>query len=254
MATVDDVRGIGYNWGARQDPGLRVGFGVYGTLEETARIAPGLPSSRPGTQCGRSLCLGSGDVARTPEEQKEFRRQYMREYAASHREEIRVRMASYYAERRELWAERTAEQREQRAARRSERKEERAIYNAAYHAKHREERILYRREYRKEHPEIGRAYRGSHREERKAHDARRRTRQLGAEGTHTASDIRTSLSLQRGRCWWCGRPITKGFHSDHRIPLSRGGSNGPENLVLSCPRCNLSKGTKTPQEFAGRLL
>jgi 5-methylcytosine-specific restriction endonuclease McrA len=29
---------------------------------------------------------------------------------------------------------------------------------------------------------------------------------------------------------------------DHRIPRSRGGQNDPDNLVLSCERCNKSKG------------
>ncbi len=33
------------------------------------------------------------------------------------------------------------------------------------------------------------------------------------------------------------------------VPLSRGGTNGRENLCLSCPDCNLRKGTKTVNEF-----
>jgi 5-methylcytosine-specific restriction endonuclease McrA len=43
--------------------------------------------------------------------------------------------------------------------------------------------------------------------------------------------------------------LSKGYHVDHMTPLSRGGSNGPENLVCACRRCNLSKHNKTVPEF-----
>jgi len=35
------------------------------------------------------------------------------------------------------------------------------------------------------------------------------------------------------------------FHFDHIIPISAGGQNTEENIVLSCRHCNLSKGVKT---------
>jgi 5-methylcytosine-specific restriction endonuclease McrA len=41
------------------------------------------------------------------------------------------------------------------------------------------------------------------------------------------------------------------------IPLDRGGSNGPENIVIACPECNHSKHNKLPHEWngsGGRLL
>jgi 5-methylcytosine-specific restriction endonuclease McrA len=40
------------------------------------------------------------------------------------------------------------------------------------------------------------------------------------------------------------------------VPLSRGGSNGPENIVIACPTCNLAKKDKMPHEWpeGGRLL
>lgn len=36
---------------------------------------------------------------------------------------------------------------------------------------------------------------------------------------------------------------------EHQIPLSRGGSNWPSNLVPACDNCNKSKKDKTPAEF-----
>lgn len=36
---------------------------------------------------------------------------------------------------------------------------------------------------------------------------------------------------------------------DHRIPLSRGGTDDLSNLAMACQSCNASKGPKTPAEF-----
>lgn len=89
--------------------------------------------------------------------------------------------------------------------------------------------------------------------------AKRRALIANAEGTHTAADIRLQIAAQtdkknRLRCWWCGAIIKDGYHLDHRTALAKGGSNGADNLVISCPTCNTSKGAKSPQEFAGRLI
>jgi 5-methylcytosine-specific restriction endonuclease McrA len=45
-------------------------------------------------------------------------------------------------------------------------------------------------------------------------------------------------------CAICGDPVTAGQASvDHRIPLSRGGSNRADNLQLAHKRCNFDKGS-----------
>lgn len=36
---------------------------------------------------------------------------------------------------------------------------------------------------------------------------------------------------------------------DHAIPVSRGGTNDPINLVAACYRCNIDKGDHTLQEY-----
>lgn len=83
---------------------------------------------------------------------------------------------------------------------------------------------------------------------------RRRARLLGAPGSHSRKDVRLLYEAQTGRCWWCGIPVGDRYHVDHRIPLSRGGSNAPDNLCISCPDCNRSKGDKLPSEWGDRLL
>lgn len=83
---------------------------------------------------------------------------------------------------------------------------------------------------------------------------RRRAQINDAGGCFTVAQIKALHVLQKGLCWWCQEPLSARYHIDHRIPLSRGGSNDISNLVLSCPHCNLSKGAKMPYEFAGRLL
>lgn len=60
---------------------------------------------------------------------------------------------------------------------------------------------------------------------------------------HIPADIRQLELDQHGLCAYCGQPYGA-YHVDHVVALSRGGSNGPENIALACPPCNLSKGSK----------
>lgn len=82
----------------------------------------------------------------------------------------------------------------------------------------------------------------------------RRARKHHAGGVHNATDIRRQGEVQKWRCWWCGEDCKDKYHTDHLVPLSRGGHNGPTNLVISCPHCNLSKHDQLPSEWTGRLL
>lgn len=47
-----------------------------------------------------------------------------------------------------------------------------------------------------------------------------------------------------------GQEVGADLHVDHVVPVSRGGSSDPENLVCSCAKCNTSKKDKTPSEWA----
>jgi 5-methylcytosine-specific restriction endonuclease McrA len=43
------------------------------------------------------------------------------------------------------------------------------------------------------------------------------------------------------------------MHIDHFHPLSKGGKHSIDNLVASCAKCNLSKGSKDPYVFAKQI-
>lgn len=49
-------------------------------------------------------------------------------------------------------------------------------------------------------------------------------------------------------CVYCGASDVA-LECDHVVPVSRGGSNEPENLVTACRNCNRSKSDKTPEEW-----
>ena len=52
-------------------------------------------------------------------------------------------------------------------------------------------------------------------------------------------------------CPYCLKvfPLAQGTR-DHIIPKSRGGSNDPSNITLSCAECNQEKGALTDKEYA----
>lgn len=81
----------------------------------------------------------------------------------------------------------------------------------------------------------------------------RRAKLRDAEGTHTDEDVERILNEQDFRCVYCDVDISDEYHIDHITPISRGGSNWPDNLQGLCPPCNLSKSSLTDMEFRMRL-
>jgi 5-methylcytosine-specific restriction endonuclease McrA len=79
----------------------------------------------------------------------------------------------------------------------------------------------------------------------------RRARKIKAEGRITRSDVLALFDSQKGLCAArdCCVKLDKGFHVDHIIPLSRNGTNQPDNTQLLCAPCNQSKNSKTMREW-----
>jgi 5-methylcytosine-specific restriction endonuclease McrA len=84
---------------------------------------------------------------------------------------------------------------------------------------------------------------------RREHEAARRAK-AGKSERYTATDVNVLLIAQRSRCAYCGKSIRRGFHVDHIMPLSKGGSNGRKNIQLLCQRCNQTKHAQHPLDFA----
>ena len=64
--------------------------------------------------------------------------------------------------------------------------------------------------------------------------------------------VRAVFSRDGGRCRYCGSEDPP-FELDHVVPVSRGGENSLENLVVSCKHCNMSKGDRLISELGWSL-
>jgi 5-methylcytosine-specific restriction endonuclease McrA len=161
--------------------------------------------------------------------------EYARRWRADHPEEARKSNQKYYAANRE----------------------KEAVYARAYRQANPEKMEEMRRRWRKANPDKAavhaRRYNDAHLVERATRCRARKARLRNADGTHTAADVCAQIARQRGRCYWCGVGTEKRYHVDHVMPLAKGGSNGPENIVIACPSCNCRKGSRHPMDFAGVL-
>jgi hypothetical protein len=77
------------------------------------------------------------------------------------------------------------------------------------------------------------------------------------ERAHRPDSWRADFIRRNGfRCHYCNRsgaaalgPDDRPWHVDHKHPVSRGGPDEDDNLVLACKRCNLSKGAQPYEQF-----
>ncbi|WP_121160638.1 HNH endonuclease [Micromonospora pisi] len=51
-----------------------------------------------------------------------------------------------------------------------------------------------------------------------------------------------------GRCCYCGN-VDGPFWVEHRVPVSRGGTNELDNLDCACAECNFEKGDLLVEEW-----
>lgn len=94
--------------------------------------------------------------------------------------------------------------------------------------------------------EMTRRWRRENPEKARVSTRNKKAMRRGAEGKHNKYHIAQLHILQNGLCNYCKIDLSKGCHVDHIMPLSRGGSNWPENLQLLCPPCNMQKHNKIP--------
>lgn len=68
-------------------------------------------------------------------------------------------------------------------------------------------------------------------------------------GTHTWQEWEAKQAEQGHLCFYCKRSVGAGGMKDHYVPVSRGGSDGIDNIVLACWDCNHAKSDLMPEEF-----
>lgn len=86
--------------------------------------------------------------------------------------------------------------------------------------------------------------------------------QMGA-GVQEPRDKRKKFSAKNrldiyrkteGHCYLCGEFVDfDSFEVEHHIPISKGGTNGLDNLYCSCPTCNAIKRDIYPKEFMEKI-
>ena len=90
-------------------------------------------------------------------------------------------------------------------------------------------------------------------EKKRARDLKRRVLKKNADLDYeiTYSDIEYLKNKYNNKCVYCGKDCSNLYHIEHKIPLSKGGTNRIDNLAISCPTCNYKKNDKTDLEFIG---
>ncbi|MCL5736987.1 MAG: HNH endonuclease [Actinobacteria bacterium] len=199
------------------------------------------------------------------EQNRESARLRSHQYYALNKDKVAAAQRQYHADHKE---KRNAYGRAYRAANLEACREKERQYAAAHREEARERASKWVREHPDQARESRRKYRLLHLAEMTARIAawmaehpeavlaiqrNRKARKRNATGSHTAADIQAQYDRQKGRCFYCDKKVGKKYHVDHVIPLAKGGGNGPENLVIACPPCNLSKKDIHPMDFCGRL-
>lgn len=160
--------------------------------------------------------------------------------------------------------------------RNSDLEKERARERAWYH-RHREKALAKAKARNAAKPEVAKKWRADnhekmngymkawrsknpekYREQGRKDSSKRRARMLGAAIGDTAAIAIWESDWRRKRrvtCHWCGgRFAPKQCHSDHVMPLARGGAHNLDNLVVACARCNQRKYAKLPHEWSAQLV
>lgn len=159
----------------------------------------------------------------------ERKRQQKRDYAKKHPDKVKAVNKRNYEKHKEV---RKASQRDY-----SKTENGRLAARRHYH-KHRDTILVQKKDYAAKNPL-----------KMRAHWQNMRALRVNAEGKHTQGDIAQMYEEQEGRCGYCGITLFDDYHVDHMQPVSRGGTNWPDNLIVCCPDCNLSKNKKTYEEW-----
>lgn len=111
-----------------------------------------------------------------------------------------------------------------------------------YNIKHKDHRAKLTKEWIKNNPE-------KHKIHVKTGWQNKRARKKQAEGNINSINLNIKLKNQWNLCFWCYDSLDDTWEVEHIIPLSRGGTNLDDNIVISCRNCNAQKNNKLPEEW-----
>lgn len=201
------------------------------------------------------------------------------DYKNANQDAVKARKSQWYARNKERLAakahERYIKHREEiREYNKAYRELNKAIIKerkATYVKENREAVLASKRRYAKENKDIelarSNAWRQANRErfeERRARWNRdnpmklrtyaqnRISRKKNAKGLLTEQSIKWRFDYYANSCYYCG--VEGDLQVEHRIPLSRGGTNWPSNIVPACKTCNVRKNAKTETEYRQWLI
>lgn len=197
---------------------------------------------------------------------RDEKRAYNAAYRAAHLDEERQRRRAWQTVNRERYLAKLAawraanpdRVRANNAAHWAANRDDRRAYNVAYHAANRVRLCAEARAYYVANLAAKRAYeaawRVANRATKRNQNSNRRAMKREAGGKHSVADVLALFKLQHGKCAhpWCAKSLASGYHVDHVIPLSHGGSNDRRNLALLCQPCNNKKWAHDPIDFAQR--
>lgn len=90
-------------------------------------------------------------------------------------------------------------------------------------------------------------------EKRRENERKRRNKYINARSVSESEwfRVREIVFARDGHlCRYCGNEANPRV-CDHIVPVSKGGSSEPENLAVSCQKCNASKRDKSLEEWEG---
>ena len=116
-----------------------------------------------------------------------------------------------------------------------ENRDKSSIYHKRTRLNHPEKEALRQKIWREANPEMVREY-------------CRRRMALRRKVTIGKVDILALLAEWDGSCGICYLPVIGNYHIDHIIPLTKGGAHSQNNLQVTHPSCNMSKGNKILEE------
>jgi len=170
-------------------------------------------------------------------------------YKAENREKIKAYMQGYH---KRIYAAKSEQYKERSKKFRQEHSEEyKAMMRDYYRNRDKVKTIERRREWRKKNAEkvreYARKFRIKNRLRIRSHQNKYEA--LKAKATVNMAGIKEWMirvgKLTTIRCYYCNRVTqTTDIHFDHIIALANGGSHSIENLCVTCPTCNFSKGDR----------